>query len=241
MAIQTYLGSPLCSEDLVKDTDNVTIHKASQTKISGSVKGVRLVQSPQRGEAGGGTTPSPPIKAGVGVQGLTTLLDTLEVMRPSMDQFAVNINQKQRNQRAKGIIKTEDCEAIMEYWVIFDDIAMKVLRDGQTMCTERHVKLSGLCEEIMSGNDDTIKYRLVDPNSTFFSKCENFATIGLETVLPEVRFDNPINWWRGGYDSHDKDSDQYGHRGGSRGARHRHSKHYSNSGGKFCGRHNVKH
>jgi hypothetical protein len=172
------------------------------------VKGAQVVSSPQKGEAP--QHPSVLPSKWVGLEGLQTLLDTLEVSGSTMDQFATNIRLQNRNKHSKAIVEIASSEPA-EYWVIFDDISMKVKNVGQTLITGQYVKMYGQCETLFQDKyDNATTYCLHDPQSKLFQRCERLASMELEKVLPQIksRHVESYQWgayghpdsYKGGYD-----------------------------------------
>jgi hypothetical protein len=91
-----------------------------------------VVSFPQAGVAGEG--PADPHKL-VGISGLSTLLKSLEVPCLSMDQFGINILDKNRNQKARGIIEIGSTGEQNDYWAVFDDISVMVEKNGNALTT----------------------------------------------------------------------------------------------------------
>jgi hypothetical protein len=179
-------------------------------------KNMESVPSPQKGEAAGDSSNAQP--QWLGLHGLTTLLDTLEVAGSSMDQFSRNIRLKYRNQNIKGIIEVESPDSKIGYWVVLEDISMMVSKDGHKLSTGRYVKLYGHFASVMHDNNENTKYTLMDRQSKPFSRCKQLVMMEMETVLPDVRSKHGNSYeWAGGYVSSDIDYENHGY--GSRSSR----------------------
>jgi hypothetical protein len=165
----------------------------------------------QRSEADWESSHTPPCRW-VGVSGLSTLLQTLEVPCSSMDQFARNVQNKKRNLKAKGVVVVENSEqAATEYWAVFDDISVAINNSETTLATGRYVKMYGQYQSLMDDKTQHSKYSLADPSSGLFLRCEILAVMELSTILPQVRSKQTGRYGWGGGRQHEYDSSQGGY------------------------------
>jgi hypothetical protein len=156
--------------------------------------------SHQKGAKGTGGPETTPL-VGVGPSGLASLLTTLGVKQHNRDELAtdINVQDKNRNVKAHGIIEIEGTEVKDSYWAIFDDIGVLIQKDGLSLAAGRYAKLYGKCEVIMNEGKRPTIYKLVEGDSRLFHRCEKIGKSELDTIRSHVRLKQPSWDWTGGH------------------------------------------